>query len=83
MGAEAEIPGKKNLLIINSNLAYEHPVVNHICDPRIRGTIGFLHVSSTNTYLMRYSGSDDLYLNGQSVTPSDTYAFDHGSSIRR
>ncbi len=82
MGAEAEIPGKKNLLIINSNLAYEHPVVNHICDPRIRGTIGFLHVSSTNTYLMRYSGSDDLYLNGQSVTPSVTYAFDHGSSIR-
>ena len=82
MGPETEIPGKKNLLVINGDKVYEHPGVNHICDPRIRGTIGFVHVSSTNTYLMRYSGSDDLYLNGQPITPSVTYAFDHGSSIR-
>ena len=82
MGTEAEMPGKKNLLVINNNEVHEHPDVNHICDLRIRGTIGFLHVTSTNTYLVRYSGSDDLYLNGQSITQSVTYTFDHGSSIR-
>ena len=82
METEAEMPGKKNLLVINNNEVHEHPGVNHICDLRIRGTIGFLHVTSTNTYLVRYSGSDDLYLNGQSITQSVTYTFDHGSSIR-
>jgi ABC-type multidrug transport system ATPase subunit len=82
MGTEADIPGKKNLLVINNDKGSEYPGVNHVIDLRIKGTISFLHVTSTNTYLMRYSGNDDLYLNGQTITPSVTYTFDHGSSVR-
>ena len=46
------------------------------------GTICFLQILSTNTYFLRYSGSDDLYLSGQKISPGETYVFDHGSSIR-
>ncbi|MDZ7634726.1 MAG: ABC transporter ATP-binding protein [Bacteroidales bacterium] len=37
---------------------------------------------STNTLLMRYSGKEDLFLNGQNILQGQTYVFDHGSSIR-
>ena len=42
----------------------------------------FLNISSTNTYLMRYSGTEDLFLNGQNIFSGQTYIFDHGSTIR-
>lgn len=82
MGTESEIPVNKNLLVINNDKGYEHPGIKHEYDDRIRGTICFLHIPSTNTYIMRYSGNDDLYLNGQTISSDVTYTFDNGSSIR-
>ena len=55
----------------------------NICQKRIlRGRLIFLNISSTNTYLMRYSGTEDLFLNGQNIFSGQTYIFDHGSTIR-
>ena len=82
MGTEDEIPDKKKLLIISNNKEPGNPEVNHVLDDKIRGTICFLHISSTNTYIIRFSGNDDLYLNGQAISSGMTYTFDHGSSIR-
>ncbi|MBS1232260.1 MAG: transporter, partial [Bacteroidetes bacterium] len=82
MGTEDEIPDKKKLLIISNNKEPGNPEVKHVLDDKIRGTICFLHISSTNTYIIRFSGNDDLYLNGQAISSGMTYTFDHGSSIR-
>lgn len=31
---------------------------------------------------MRYSGNEDIFLNGQNIFPGQTYTFEHGSTIR-
>ena len=82
IGTVDAIPDKKRILVIDNNKEYDQPEVKHICNDNLKGTICFLHIPSTNTYIMRYSGSDDLYLNGQNISAGETYIFDHGSSIR-
>jgi ABC-type multidrug transport system ATPase subunit len=47
-----------------------------------KNTIFLLHIESTNTYILKYSGKEDLFLNGQNIFPGQTYTFDHGSTIR-
>ncbi|MCK4464080.1 MAG: ATP-binding cassette domain-containing protein, partial [Bacteroidales bacterium] len=41
-----------------------------------------MNIVSTNTYILRYLGDDDLYLDGQNIFSGRTYTFNHGSSIR-
>ena len=41
-----------------------------------------LYLGSTNTYILRYSGKEDLFLNGQNIFQDQSYTFDHGSTIR-
>lgn len=53
-----------------------------ILNENLKGTVSFLNVKSTNTYLMRYIGPDVLYLTGQNLQDGETYIFDSGSSIR-
>lgn len=73
--------GNKVLLIDNKKKPY-NDFFKHLCKENLAGTVQFLVISSTNTYIMRYSGSEDLYLNGQNIHEGDTYIFDNGSSIR-
>ena len=77
-----DIPGKNNLMIIDS---LDHALIDgvkHLSRESLRGSITLLHVTSTNSYLLRYNGSDDLFLNGQNIFSGQTYIFDHGSTIR-
>ena len=39
-------------------------------------------MKALNTYILRYSGNEDIYLNGQNILGGITYIFDRGSSIR-
>ncbi len=41
-----------------------------------------LHLSSINTFMFRYLGNFDLYLNGQIILPHRTYVLDNGSIIK-
>jgi ABC-type multidrug transport system ATPase subunit len=76
------VPEKNRVLIINNLKESDHYGIKHICSDNLNGTICFLHIPSTNTYILRYYGSADLYLNGQIISSGETYAFDHGSSVR-
>jgi len=76
------VPEKRRVLIIDNKKGYEHSGVKHICNDNLKGTICFLQILSTNTYIMRYYGSEDIYLNGQNISNEESYTFDHGSSIR-
>ena len=81
-GTVDAVPDKKRILFIDNRKEYEQSGFKHICNDNLKGTLSFLQIPSTNTYILRYSGSEDLYLNGQNISPGETYTFDHGSSIR-
>ncbi|MBE0667512.1 MAG: ATP-binding cassette domain-containing protein, partial [Bacteroidales bacterium] len=73
---------KERLLIIDGDNVTEKEGIKHLLSENFKGRLIFLNVSSTNTLLMRFSGKEDLFLNGQNIFPGQTYVFDHGSSIR-
>jgi ABC transport system ATP-binding/permease protein len=73
---------RNKLLIINNNEAGSNDGTKHLCNRNLKGTIMFLNILSTNSWLMRYTGSEDLSLNGQNIIEGETYVFEHGSSIR-
>ncbi|MEA3461789.1 MAG: ATP-binding cassette domain-containing protein, partial [Bacteroidota bacterium] len=77
-----EIPVKESVLLINNG--HKAPVegVHHIHNHHLEGNIYFLNISSVNTYVLRYQGKEDLFLNGQLILAGITYTFDHGSSVR-
>lgn len=79
-GPEA-VSGKEKLLVIDNKDSGQKGY-KHISDDNIRGSLVFLKIASTNTYIMRYYGSGDLYLNGQVIPAGETCFFDHGSSVR-
>jgi ABC-type multidrug transport system ATPase subunit len=74
--------GKDRMLVIDDNKEGRSGRIKHLYCEYIDGNIRFLHIRSTNTFIMRYSGKANLYLNGQNISPGRTYIFDHGSSIR-
>lgn len=73
---------RDRLLIINNKEEGRYDGAKHLCNRNLKGTIMFLNVLSTNSWLMRYTGSEDLSLNGQNIFEGETYVFEHGSSIR-
>ena len=82
MEAVDAVPDKKRILIIDNIKESGYSEAKHINDDNVNGAICFLQIPSTNTYTMRYSGKEDLYLNGQNILTGETYIFDHGSSVR-
>jgi len=77
-----EIPVKEAVLLISGDQEAGTKGVHHIHNHHLEGVISFLNITSVKTYVLRYQGKEDLYLNGQHIQPGITYAFDHGSSIR-
>lgn len=72
----------ERLLIVENKEDKDRKGVKRILNENMRGRLSFLNVASTNTLLMKYVGTEDLFLNGQNIYPGQTYVFDHGSSIR-
>ena len=70
------------ILVVDNKIEPENDKIKHHCIPTLKGILLFLHIPSTNTYIMRYAGNDDLYLNGQNIISGQTYIFDSGSSVR-
>jgi ABC transport system ATP-binding/permease protein len=82
MNSPEQVQGKKNVLIIDNIKEERVDGIRHLLNDNLRGKICFLHIPSTNTYLLRYSGSEDIYLNGQNILADLTCFFDNGSTIR-
>lgn len=82
MRSAAEICEKRRVLVIDDKEEAESPEFKHLFKENLKGSLRFLHIGSTNTYVLRYSGSADIYLNGQNIISGQTYIFDSGSSIR-
>lgn len=70
------------LLIINSLKELENKDIKHIYSEKIDGQITILRIPSTNTFVLRYIGLDQLSMNGHHIKTNWGYIFDKGSSIR-
>ncbi|MGD0582873.1 MAG: ATP-binding cassette domain-containing protein [Bacteroidales bacterium] len=82
MNSPAMVQEKKNVLVIDNIKGNNPDPIKRILNDNLKGRISFLHIQSTNTYILRYSGGEDIYLNGQNITADLTYFFDNGSTIR-
>lgn len=76
------LPEKQHILFINSEKSNPKDGTLHIYLGNLIGNIIFLHIKSTNTFAFRYVGNQDIYLNGQNITPKQVYTFETGSSLR-
>ncbi|WP_372756288.1 ATP-binding cassette domain-containing protein [Labilibaculum sp.] len=82
LGAEYSIPYSPYLLIVDANETFQHEVVKHIYSEKLRGRLFILHLESTNTFLMKYFGEYNLFLNGHNVRLNRAYILSYGSVIR-
>ena len=82
LGDEYTIPFNEYLLLIDANENFDHEVVKHIYNPKLRGRLFILRLESTNTFLMKYFGEYNLFLNGHNVKLDRAYIVSYGSVIR-
>ena len=82
MDTADNIREKSRVLIIDNKKESTVEGIKHFFNQHLHGNVLFLFIPGSNTYILRYSGGEDLYLNGQNISAGQTYIFDHGSAIR-
>jgi ABC-type multidrug transport system ATPase subunit len=78
----SKVHEKEKLLLINSSPTTKFRKIKHIYNPKLSGELMFLNILSTKTFILRYTGDRNLYLNGQPVYPKQTCLFDNGSTVK-
>lgn len=71
-----------HLLVINNKESITSGSTRHIQSLHLEGTIRVLQIPSVGMYVLRYLGSEGLYLNGQVLDTDKLYILTEGSSIR-
>ena len=71
-----------NHLTINSKLDNDDKEGKKLYAEGIKGSISVLRVSSVKTYFIRYFGNQELFLNGQAISPNIIKVIRQGSSIK-
>ncbi len=77
-----EVPNKSELLLITGEKEDINPEIKILYNPPQQVTVWVLHVKSTNTFIFRYSGERNLYLNGHKVETDRPYTLAVGSVIK-
>src|SRR6056297_2612966 len=78
---EVEKLDNPHILIINDQ-ANPCQECKHIQSGALDGNIFILHISSVDLYFLRYTGEEELYLNGLPLNNRRIYLFAHGGSIK-
>ncbi len=77
-----DFKNKSDLIIINSEKENINSELKHKYVKKLDGELYILRIESTNTYVLKYTGSDSLFLNSQNINPSRLYIFDNGAVIK-
>lgn len=79
-----KVPDIKEILIVDSQSELVDRENNkHICSETIGSEqLIILSVKSVGTYVVRYFGNQEIFINGQVIDPDRTYILTQGSSIR-
>ncbi len=78
LGSEMQ---KQNLLVIGPDDTVAAKGFRFILREHIGGMILLLYIPSVRTFICRYLGNDDLYLNGHNVMPYRSFLFLNGSIL--
>ncbi|MBN1951243.1 MAG: ATP-binding cassette domain-containing protein [Bacteroidales bacterium] len=73
---------KSNLLYIDNNPPPDNRKIKHLRIDKIHGQVKVLHIESTNTYVLRYNGSQKLTLNAHAIKANRSYIWALGSVIK-
>ncbi len=73
---------KEALLYISGNRQAPEPQIKFIYNAKQQIVVWMLRVKSTNTFVFRYAGDRNLYLNGHKVEQDRAYIFAIGSVIK-
>ncbi len=76
------MPWNEQILLIDNNKDNPVPEIKHLYNELLKGQIYVLRISSTNTYLIKYFGDSDLFLNSRNIIPGRAYIFGVGAVIR-
>lgn len=72
---------KDKILVIDDNPEPAIPDVKHISKNNLGGRIVVLWHATTNTYVFRYTGKSNLYLNGHNIFPGRIGLMEQGAMI--
>ncbi len=76
------VPLTDKTLVISRNHNFSHPNAKHLFNKRMDGKIYVLRLKSTDTYLLKYSGEYNLFLNGLNIKTNRAYIWAMGAVIR-
>lgn len=82
LGQIDKIKHKDNLLFIDANSSSGDAKIKHLQNEKLDGRINVLRMSSTNTFILRYYGNHDLFLNGHNIKSRRSYIWSVGSVIK-
>lgn len=71
-----------NVLIINDNKNPKYKHSKHILTEALDTNIFILRIDSVELYFLKYTGEEDLFLNGLPVNNKRIYLYANGSAIR-
>ncbi|MCK4989562.1 MAG: ATP-binding cassette domain-containing protein, partial [Bacteroidales bacterium] len=72
---------KERIMVIDSMKMSYVKGIKHLREKELEGRIAILHHASTDTYVFRYLGQMNLFLNGQALVPERIELLEHGSLI--
>jgi len=78
---KTNIPKDNPKLLVINNIN-EKDTQKHITSENLSGEIYILHIETTNTFVIKYIGTDSLFLNSQNISPERLYIFDNGAVIK-
>lgn len=70
------------ILVISGNQHFSHQQARHLYNEKMNGKIYVLQLKNTDTYLLRYFGQHNLFLNGMHIKPNRAYIWAVGAVIR-
>jgi ABC-type multidrug transport system ATPase subunit len=77
-----KVPNSQNVLVIDNKEDSPSKEVKHLYNESVKGNLWVLFVHSANMYFVRFTGTGELYMNGQLLQEDKVYPFNPGSSLR-
>ena len=72
----------EDVLVFDDERPEENLKIKYIDSGKLDGEILFVHVKSVDLYFTKYTGRDEIFLNGQLVKLNSILLFSHGSVFR-
>jgi len=82
LGNPVDVPDKSVLLLIDGERRCKYPGVKYIFNRNQQIQVWVIHVKSTNTFIFKYSGNRNLYLNGHKIEQNKAQRLAPGGVIK-